>query len=240
MAREPEAKARQSGARRKRLLKASFPRAACVALRVTHSDPVNPNREEVAEPLDARSVEAYAVESIETLESLYPSALPGSRAKQHDALTSAMTKWLKQAPFFVLSSLATTGIDCSPRGDAPGTAFTLLDRRRIAIPDRRGNNRIDSLRNIVRDPRVGLVFMIPGIEESLRVRGTAMVSVAPDLLEAFPLDGEQPASVIVVTIDAVWVQNFRSIRRAGLWREDARVERHEVPDAPTLAAGETR
>lgn len=175
------------------------------------------------------------VDSIETLESLYPTAGAASRAKQHEALTRAMMQWLERAPFFVLSSLADGGIDCSPRGDTPGTAFRLLDRHRIAIPDRRGNNRIDSLRNIVRDPRVGLVFLIPGIEESLRVRGTALVSVAPDLLEALALDGERPASVIVVSIDAVWVQNFRSIRRAGLWHDDARVAPHEVPDATRLA-----
>lgn len=175
------------------------------------------------------------IDTIAALESRYPSARPASRTKEQPALTPPMRDWLARAPFLVLSSVAANGIDCSPRGDAPGEAFAVLDERRIAIPDRRGNNRIDTLRNLVADPRVGLVFLVPGVEETLRVRGRATISIAASLLERFRLDGERPASVIVVAIEAVWVQNFRAIRRAGLWDEASRVAPETLPDARALA-----
>lgn len=186
-----------------------------------------------------RDSRRHTIDSIEGLEAIYASARPESRAKQQSALTPAMTRWLAHARFFILASVSDGGVDCSPRGDATGTAFRQLDAHRIALPDRRGNNRIDTLRNLVRDPRVGLVFLVPGIEETLRVRGRAVISVAPDLLETFRLDDEPPTSVIVVTIDAVWVQNFRAIRRAGLWRGDARSDPLDLPDAEALAASDT-
>ena len=178
------------------------------------------------------------IDTIAALETRYPSARPASRAKERPALTPAMREWLRRSPFFVLSSVAANGVDCSPRGDAPGEAFTVLDDTRIAIPDRRGNNRIDTLRNLVADPRVGLVFLVPGVEETLRVRGHASISVAETLLDDLRLDGERPASVIVVTIESVWVQNFRAVRRAGLWDPDAHVAPGTVPDAAALSGSD--
>ena len=175
------------------------------------------------------------IDTIAALESRYPSARPASRAKEHAALTRPMRDWLARAPFFVLSSVASNGVDCSPRGDGQGEAFAVLDATRIAIPDRRGNNRIDTLRNLVVDPRVGLVFLVPGVEETLRVRGRARISVEPALLASFRLGGEPPASVVVVTIEAVWVQNFRAVRRAALWSDAARVDPATLPDARALA-----
>lgn len=175
------------------------------------------------------------IDSIASLEARYPAARPASRDKQRDALTPAMREWLTHSPFFVLSSLAEAGIDCSPRGDAPGEAFRVLDEHRIAIPDRHGNNRIDTLRNLVRDPRVGLVFLIPGIEQTLRVRGRATISTSAELLEAFRLDGRLPTTVIVVGVEAVWVQNFRAVRRAALWSDDARRDPQSLPDVAALS-----
>lgn len=183
-------------------------------------------------------IDPDTIDSIATLEARYPSARPASRAKEQRALSDAMRAWLAHSPFFVLSSIADTGIDCSPRGDAPGEAFHLLDERRIAIPDRRGNNRIDTLRNIVRDPRIGLVFLVPGVEETLRVRGRATISVESTLLETFRLDEDTPTSVILVTIEAVWVQNFRAVRRAALWSDAARAAPGTLPDARSLAMPE--
>ena len=176
------------------------------------------------------------IDSIAALEARYPAARPASRDKQRGALTPAMREWLTHSPFFVLSSLAETGIDCSPRGDAPGEAFRVLDARRIAIPDRHGNNRIDTLRNLVRDPRVGLVFLVPGIEQTLRVRGRASISTSNELLGAFRLDGQLPATVIVVGVEAVWVQNFRAVRRAALWSGAARRDPASLPDVAELSA----
>jgi len=182
-----------------------------------------------------RRSEPDLIDSIAGLEARYPRARPASRAKEHRSLTPAMREWLARAPFFVLSSVAAEGLDCSPRGDAPGQAFGILDDTRLAIPDRRGNNRIDTLRNIVADPRVGLVFLVPGIEQTLRVRGRATISVAPELLDRFRLEGELPASVVIVGIEAVWVQNFRAVRRAELWTEASRVEPAALPSAEELA-----
>lgn len=145
-----------------------------------------------------------------------------------------MQRWLAHAPFFVLASHAVDGIDCSPRGDAPGQAFRVLDASTIAIPDRRGNNRIDTLRNLLIDPRVGLVFFIPGIEQLLRIKGRASISIEPALLEAFALDDEPPITVIQVHVSAAYVQNFRAVRRSHLWDESHRVDPDSVPGATDL------
>ena len=179
--------------------------------------------------------DAETIDSLAALEARYPAARPASRAKERRALTPAMRDWLARSPFFILSSVAGTGLDCSPRGDAPGQAFEILDDTHLALPDRRGNNRIDTLRNLVVDPRVGLVFLVPGVEETLRVRGRAMLSIGPELLEGFRLDGDLPACVVVVTIEAVWVQNYRAVRRAGLWTTAAHVDASTVPDARALS-----
>lgn len=147
-----------------------------------------------------------------------------------------MQQWLRHSPFFVLASATESGIDCSPRGDAPEKAFRVLNESTIAIPDRRGNNRIDTLRNIIQDPRVGLVFLIPGIDEALRIKGLASISIKPDLLDLFALDGEQPATVILISITAAYVQNARAVRSAKLWNEDHSVDPQQIPDASQLSS----
>lgn len=135
----------------------------------------------------------------------------------------------------MMASATASGLDCSPRGDAPGKAFHILDERTIAIPDRRGNNRIDTLRNILEDPRVGLVFLIPGIEEALRIKGQASISVRPDLLKQFTLDGEEPATVILISITAAYVQNARAVRSAKLWEDDFIASAQQLPNANELS-----
>lgn len=146
-----------------------------------------------------------------------------------------MQRWLAHSPFFVLASQSELGIDCSPRGDEPGKAFRVLDAQTIAIPDRRGNNRIDTLRNLLLEPRVGLVFLIPGVEEALRVKGQARISADPELLDRFSLDGKTPATVIVVDVTSAYVQNARAVRRSQLWDADARTDRTLLPSAADLS-----
>src|SRR3954449_438696 len=107
--------------------------------------------------------------------------------------------YIEAAPFAVLATLGEQGLDTSPRGDAPGFV-RVADERTLLLPDRRGNQRIDSLRNIVRDPRVALLFLIPGCGEALRVNGTARISVSPALCNAFAVDGKSPASVLVIDV----------------------------------------
>ena len=145
-----------------------------------------------------------------------------------------MQRWLAHSPFFVLASQSELGIDCSPRGDEPGKAFCVLDAHTIAIPDRRGNNRIDTLRNLLIEPRVGLVFLIPGIEEALRVKGQARISTDPKLLDRFSLNGMPPATVIVVNVVSAYVQNARAVRSSSLWEESSHIDTALVPTAADL------
>lgn len=127
------------------------------------------------------------------------------------------------------------GIDCSPRGDLPGKAFQVLDAHTIAIPDRTGNNRIDTLRNILAEPRVGLVFLIPGIDDAVRVKGEASISVDPDLLQNFVLDGRAPATVMLVHVVAAYVQNARAMRQSDLWNPASRQPPGTLPSAAELS-----
>lgn len=145
-----------------------------------------------------------------------------------------MQKWLRHSPFFILSSVTDSGIDCSPRGDKPGEAFRVLDNKTIAIPDRRGNNRIDTLKNILADPRIGLVFLIPGVAEALRIKGVASISIDTALLDTFRLDGEPPATVVLVSVEHAYVQNARATRAADLWNKEAHLDASQVPNAADL------
>ncbi|WP_157735846.1 MSMEG_1061 family FMN-dependent PPOX-type flavoprotein [Granulosicoccus antarcticus] len=179
--------------------------------------------------------ESHLITSLDELARIYPAPKPTSRGKIHDCLSEQMQRWLLHSPFFVLASLRESGIDCSPRGDAPGKAFTVLDAHTIAIPDRRGNNRIDTLRNLLIDSRVGLVFLIPGIAEALRIKGRAHISVDPQLLDRFSLEEVAPATVIIVKVDSAYVQNARAIRSSHLWDDDFLVDPDQVPSAADLS-----
>jgi len=136
---------------------------------------------------------------------------------------------MQQARFFVLASAGKTGLDCAPRGDTTDTGFLIPDNNTFIIPDRRGNNRLDTLKNIIEDPRVALLFLIPGINETVRINGRATVSTDPALLNQFELDGTFPLSCICVTIDAVFFQNARALSRSGLWHADSHLSYEQVP-----------
>jgi PPOX class probable FMN-dependent enzyme len=136
----------------------------------------------------------------------------------------------------VLATAGPEGLDASPRGDPPGSFVQVLDDRTLLIPDRRGNNRVDSLRNIIRDPRVALLFLIPGVGETLRVNGRASVSVAPDLLGRFPFRGTLPRSVIVVAADSVYFQCPKALVRSELWNPAKQIDRKALPSTGTILA----
>lgn len=156
------------------------------------------------------------ITDIATLESLYGS--PGKPAvmKVTDHLTPAYAAWIARARFCVLTTVGPDGTDGSPRGD-DGPVVTIQDSRTLLMPDWRGNNRMDSLRNIVADGRVSLMFMIPGSANVMRVNGRAVVSVDPGLTAQFSDKGQLPRSVIVIAIHAVYSQCARAILRSGLW-----------------------
>ncbi|WP_421982805.1 pyridoxamine 5'-phosphate oxidase family protein [Roseibium sp.] len=162
------------------------------------------------------------IESLEELHAHYGVAGEASTIKEIGFLSGHYRRIVEASSFCALTTCGPEGLDCSPRGDA-GCVVRIADEKTLLMPDRRGNNRIDSLRNIVRDPRVSLMFMIPGWNNVLRINGTARISVDPDLLGSFEMEGHLPRSVIEITIEAVYFQCARAIMRAGLWKaEDLR------------------
>lgn len=175
--------------------------------------------------------------SIDALEQHYGAPKQSSQSKISPRLTQAMQTWLSASSFFILSTYSEDGIDCSPRGDKPSEAVRILDENTIAVPDRRGNNRIDTLRNLINDPRVGLIFMVPGIDEALRIKGTAAISINQTLINSFTSNNESPpATVVLINVIAAYVQNARAIRSARLWETVSHADPDELPNAATLSA----
>jgi hypothetical protein len=175
------------------------------------------------------------VTTIEQLEAIY--GLPGesSTVKVADRITSSYRVLIEKSPFAALATSGPEGLDCSPRGDLPGFV-RIHDDKTLMMPDRRGNNRVDSLRNIVRDPRVALLFLIPGSGSTLRVNGRAHVSAEPDLLASFKVEGKTPRTVIVMTVDEIYFQCARAIVRSDLWNPDKRVDPKTLPTPGQILA----
>jgi PPOX class probable FMN-dependent enzyme len=172
------------------------------------------------------------ISTLEELEALYGAPIEQALVKETDRVTPHYRTMMEASPFAALATVGPEGLDCSPRGDFPGFV-QVHDEKTLMMPDRRGNNRTDSLRNIVRDPRVALMFLIPGHGNALRVNGRAELSTDPELLASFAVDGKEPRCVVVITVDSVYFQCSRAILRADLWNP----EKHIGPDAlPT--AGE--
>jgi PPOX class probable FMN-dependent enzyme len=175
------------------------------------------------------------ITSVAELESLYGVPNEASTVKEVDWLTPHYRVYIEAAPFVALATSGPEGLDCSPRGDRPGFV-RIHDDKTLMLPDRRGNNRIDSLRNIVRDPRVGLLFLIPGVGNTLRVNGRAHLSVDPNLLESFAVEDKAPRSVTVITVDTVYFQCARALVRSELWNSERHVNPRSLPSAGEILA----
>lgn len=173
------------------------------------------------------------IESIAALETLYSAPLQTSLDKETPVLNAAYRRLFQACPFATLATLGPGGMDCSPRGDAPGF-IRIIDDRTLAIPDRRGNNRLDTLRNIVEDGRIALLCMIPGWNETFRVNGTAHLSTAPELLESMAMNGKPPTSAIVIRIETLYFQCARAVKRADLWNADQHIDPGALPSAGEL------
>ena len=169
------------------------------------------------------------------LSALYGESSPGAIAKEIDYIHPHYRAMIEASPFMVLATSGPEGLDASPRGDPAGFVH-VLDDKTLLIPDRRGNNRIDSLRNIVRDDRVALLFLIPGVGETLRVNGRAVISVAPELIGRFPFRGTLPRSVIVVTAERVYFQCPKALVRSELWNPENHLSRKDLPSTGTILA----
>jgi uncharacterized protein len=163
--------------------------------------------------------------------------MPGEQAcvKEVDHVHPHYRKFIEYSPFVLLATAAAGRVDVSPRGDAPGFV-RVEDEKTLLMADRRGNNRTESLLNIVADPHIALLFLIPGIADTLRVKGTARISIAHNLLKQFEVQGQAPRSVLIVHVESVYFQCARAIMRSRLWDEAARVDRSALPSIGTILA----
>jgi hypothetical protein len=175
------------------------------------------------------------ISSIEQLEALYGAPVEASLVKEAGRITPQYRRLIEASPFMALATSGPEGLDCSPRGELGGVVH-IEDARTLMLPDRRGNNRIDSLRNIVRDPRVALLFLIPGSGSTLRVNGRAQLSADAALLARFAVDGKPPRTVMVIAVDAVYFQCARAILRAELWNPERHVDPRALPTPGQILA----
>ncbi|SMF68130.1 hypothetical protein SAMN02982989_3649 [Xaviernesmea oryzae] len=173
------------------------------------------------------------ISSVEELKAIYDGVSEASLAKVTRVLTPEYRQMIEASPFVALATVGPEGLDCSPRGDLGG-AVRIQDEATLLLPDWRGNNRIDSLLNIVHDPRVALMFLVPGSNTAMRINGQAVVSVEPALLESFEMDGRHPRSVTVITINEVYFQCARALMRADLWNPEHFVDPKSLPTPGTL------
>ncbi|PZQ19240.1 MAG: flavin-nucleotide-binding protein [Ancylobacter novellus] len=168
------------------------------------------------------------VTSIAELETLYGRPAAPSLVKEVDRVTPEYRALIEASPFAALATAGPEGLDCSPRGDLPGFV-RVDDDRTLVMPDRRGNDRIDSLRNIVRDPRAALLFLVPGVGVTLRVNGRASISIDAELLASFEVEGKRPRSAIVLSVEAVYFQCARAVVRSRLWDPASHVDPALLP-----------
>jgi PPOX class probable FMN-dependent enzyme len=178
----------------------------------------------------------HLITTTEQLETLYNDVPYGPALfKETDRITAQYCKLIEAAPFVVLATSGPDGLDCSPRGDPPGFV-RVVDETTLIIPDRRGNNRIDSLRNLVRDPHISLLFLIPGVGETMRINGHAKISIAPKLTESFVVNGKVPKCVLVVTVEKAYFQCTKAIIRSKLWDPASIVDRKTLPTPGSILA----
>ena len=185
-------------------------------------------RETMVWPIHSTGSVMNTIETIEQLETLYGQPAPPAIVKEVDRITPHYAAFITASPFVALATSGPEGLDCTPRGDLPGFV-RIHDDKTLMMPDRRGNNRVDSLRNIILDPRVGLLFLVPGSGTTLRVNGRAKLAVEPELLTSFAVDGKAPRSVVIISVDAVYFQCSRAILRSELWSPERHVDAASLP-----------
>ena len=178
---------------------------------------------------------SHRITTAAQLDALYGTPVGNSLTKEIDYISVGYRKFIEATPFVIVATSGSDGLDCSPRGDPPGFV-RVRDRNTVLVPDRRGNNRIDTLRNLVADPRISLLFLIPGVGETLRINGHAEIFTDPELCESFVLHGKAPVSVLVVTAERVYFQCPKALVRSRLWHPEAQVARAELPSSGEIMA----
>ena len=179
------------------------------------------------------STEKFVTDLTE-LERLHDAVKAQSIAKEVDFITPAYQRMIEASPFLVVATSGPDGLDCSPRGDTPGFV-EIADERTLLLPERRGNNRLDSMRNLLLDPRIALLFFIPGFNETLRVMGTARLCVDAALRERFSVNGNVPKIVLVIDVKSMYFQCARALVRSNLWKADP-VARETLPSTGDILA----
>lgn len=179
--------------------------------------------------------DSYLISDPDALQTLYGVPSEASLMKEVDHVHPHYRAFIEAAPFVILATSGPDGLDASPRGD-PAGFVTIADDKTLLIPDRRGNNRLDSLKNILADPRVALLFLVPGVGETLRVNGLARISIDPDLLARFSMADKPPRSVIVIDVKTVFFQCSRALLRSELWNPAKHIDRTTLPSAGRILA----
>ncbi len=174
--------------------------------------------------------QSSCLRSFEDLDLHYANPSAASLVKEIDYISDHYRAFIEKCPFVVLASVGPEGVDCSPRGDPPGFV-RVLDDTTVAMPDRRGNNRIDTLRNLVRDPRCSLLFLIPGVGETLRINGRGYIVTDEALRQSFEMNAKVPTSVLLFKVDRVYFQCPKALIRSRLWHPDSQVDRRELPSS---------
>ena len=181
------------------------------------------------------------IRTLSELESLYEAPAQTSIAKEIDHLTDQHRAYVEASPFVVVATSGPDGLDCSPRGD-PAGFVRVADERTLLLADRRGNNRLDTLRNLIVDPRIGLLFLVPGVGVTLRVNGTAEISTDTELRASFAMGDKVPTTVIIVTTTAVYTQCPKALVRSNLWDPARHRDAAELPSVgqimEAITAGE--
>jgi PPOX class probable FMN-dependent enzyme len=177
----------------------------------------------------------HLITTMEQLEALYGERMPTSIVKEIDHVSAGYRKLIEASPFVAIATGGPEGLDCSPKGD-PAGFVRILDDKTLAIPDRPGNNRFDGVRNIVRDPRIALLFLIPGVGETLRVNGRAAISIDPALMQGFAVNGKLPRCVLIVHIESIYFHCAKAIMRSKLWDEGTKVDRKSLPSTGAIIA----
>lgn len=180
----------------------------------------------------------HTITTVEALRALYGEPVERARLKVIDHIDQHCRAFIAASPFLILATGASTGFDCSPKGDAPGFV-QVADNKTLLIPDRRGNNRIDGLINLIEDPRVGLIFLVPGVNETLRITGRAAISADPELCGRFAVRGKAPATVLVVTVEEAFIHCAKALVRSELWNPDKQIDRSCLPSAGRMLADHT-
>ena len=177
----------------------------------------------------------HLITTFEQLQSLYGEKMGASVIKEIDHINANYRKLIEASPFVAVATSGPERLDCSPKGDAAGFV-RILDNKTLAMPDRPGNNRIDGFRNIVRDPRIALLFLIPGVGETLRVNGRASISIDPDLMQSFAVNNKLPRCILIVRVESIYFHCSKAIVRSKLWDETTKIDRESLPSTGTIIA----